>query len=126
MKRTLTIASAALLSSAFVVAPSFAQTSGSSDNAPGQMKKMEGSAGTPDIAPGQMKEDGENATQYAPGQQPADEDDTDDTTTSSTNSASDLAPGQQDEPANEVAPGQQDDPTAAAPGQMKKMEEETE
>jgi hypothetical protein len=49
---------------------------------------------------------------------------TDDTTTSSTKSAREFAPGQQEQPANEVAPGKQEDPKAAAPGQVKKMEEE--
>ncbi|MCV0396065.1 MAG: hypothetical protein K5878_11930 [Rhizobiaceae bacterium] len=91
------------------------------------MKRLDDSAGTPDIAPGQMKEEGESATEYAPGQQLDDDldDDTDDTTTGSTNSAREFAPGQQDEPADEMAPGQQDDPTAAAPGQMKKLDEDT-
>lgn len=64
-----------------------------------------------------MTDDGEDTAD-------AGDSETDETTTGSVNSAKEFAPGQQDVPAKEVAPGQLEDPQAAAPGQIKKIEEQ--
>lgn len=62
MKRLTTLIAASLLATATAVAPALAQ--GNSGNAPGNSG---GGMGASANAPGQMKQDGDNATQYAPG-----------------------------------------------------------